>query len=298
MDKKTKKRGGLGRGLSAIMADIDATAGETEHPDNKARGFKMLPIEHILPNPEQPRTHFSKTDLDNLATSIKEKGIVQPLIVRAHPQKPDTYEIVAGERRWRAAQLAKIHDIPAIVRDFTDQEVLEIAVIENIQRVDLNPIEEAQGYKQLIERFGHTQEQLSRVMGKSRSQIANMLRLLSLPQGVCKMLIDGKLSSGHARALITANDPLALAVKVVNHGLSVRETERLAKAVQKPTAQKQKSRPYKKDADTRAIEAELSAILKTSISIDHNPNLDGGYVKIRYKDLDQLEDLCRILGGY
>jgi ParB family transcriptional regulator, chromosome partitioning protein len=208
MQKRDRK--GLGRGLSALMADIQPV--ETAVAEAPApRGERLIPVERIAPNPDQPRRAFSEDALSELAASIREKGIIQPLIVRPDPAGGGGYQIVAGERRWRAAQRAQVHEVPVIVRDFDDTEVLEVAIIENIQRADLNPVEEAQGYRQLMDRFGHTQEQLASAMGKSRSHIANLMRLLGLPGDVLDMLRDGLLSAGHARALITTGNPSELA---------------------------------------------------------------------------------------
>lgn len=284
-----KDKRGLGRGLSALMADM---APELEQPEAPRRADFSLPIEQIVPNPDQPRRSFNEEALSELAASIREKGILQPLIVRPFGGDPAVYQIVAGERRWRAAQSAQIHDIPVIVRDFTDTEVLEIAIVENIQRADLNPIDEARGYRQLIERFGHTQEKLGEAMGKSRSHIANALRLMQLPEEVQTMLAEGVLSAGHARALITTADPLALANQVVSRSLSVRETEKLAKAPVTPRSSTG-SRP-EKDADTEALENDLSAALGMKVLIDHKAD-SGGQVTIRYKSLESLDELCRIL---
>lgn len=213
-DKKSKR--GLGRGLSALMSDV-AEVPETSEGAVKAAD-KTVPIERIEPNPDQPRRDFDEDALRDLAASISEKGIIQPLIVRPSPRAENGFEIVAGERRWRAAQLAKLHQVPVIIREFDDTEVLEVAIIENVQRADLNPVEEAAGYSQLMERFGHTQEKLAQALGKSRSHIANLVRLLSLPDDVQRLLRDGKLSSGHARALITADNPSELAQQVVKKG--------------------------------------------------------------------------------
>lgn len=284
-----KDKRGLGRGLSALMADM---APEAEKPETPRRADMTLPIEQIVPNPDQPRRSFNGEALSELAASIREKGILQPLIVRPFGGQPPVYQIVAGERRWRAAQTAQLHDIPVIVRDFTDTEVLEIAIVENIQRADLNPIDEARGYRQLIERFGHTQEKLGEAMGKSRSHIANALRLMQLPDDVQTMLAEGVLSAGHARALITTEDPLALAKQVVARNLSVRETEKLAKAPERPRVVTA-ARP-EKDADTKALESDLSAALGMRVSIDHKPH-SGGQVTIRYKSLEALDELCRVL---
>jgi len=206
-DNKQKKRG-LGRGLSALMADVEQDAPSAERSAN-ARAEQFVPIERIQPNPDQPRRRFEESDLDDLTASIKEKGVIQPLIVR--PKGASNFEIVAGERRWRAAQRANLHELPVIVRDFDDTEVLEIAIIENIQRADLNPIEEAAGYRQLMDKFGHTQEKMAEALGKSRSHIANLLRLLNLPPDVLDLVQSGKLSAGHARALLTSGSASVLA---------------------------------------------------------------------------------------
>jgi len=293
-DKKTKQRG-LGRGLSALMADVSDTAPSSDAAPRRPDLF--VPIEKVAANPDQPRRTFEKDALNDLAASIREKGVIQPLIVRV---KGDGYEIVAGERRWRAAQIAKLHEIPVLVREFDDTEVLEIAIIENVQRADLNPVEEAAGYDQLMVKFGHTQEKLAEVLGKSRSYIANSVRLLQLPEDVRAFLRDGKLSAGHARALITAEDPGALAQQVVKKGLSVRETERLAKkAAENIFSEGSKPAPPKpeKDADTKALEGDLSANLGMKVAIDHKPGQEAGTISIRYGSLDQLDALCRILSS-
>ncbi|KUJ78052.1 chromosome partitioning protein ParB [Ruegeria marisrubri] len=289
--KKGKSRG-LGRGLSALMADVaqDTAAASVEprRPDMR------VPIEKVRANPNQPRRTFSQDQLDELAASIKEKGIIQPLIVR--PVAGGEYEIVAGERRWRAAQLAQLHEIPVLVREFDDTEVLEVAIIENIQRADLNAVEEAAGYKQLMERFGHTQEKLAEALGKSRSHIANLLRLLSLPKDVQALVVEGKLSAGHARALITAENPSELARIVVRDGLSVRQTEALVKKQQNRGGEagpaRSSSPSSAKDADTRALEKDLSAILAMKVVINHKPGTETGQVVLTYENLDQLDDLC------
>ena len=300
-DNKPKTRG-LGRGLSALMADVAAQderiswAGQPRRPD------LLVPIEKVFPNPQQPRRSFGAEQLEDLAASIREKGVIQPLIVRRRAGEDGTFEIVAGERRWRAAQMAQLHELPVLVRDFDDTEVLEIAIIENIQRADLNPVEEAVGYKQLMEKFGHTQDKLSAVLGKSRSYIANLVRLLQLPEEVQTYLRDGQLSAGHARALITAQDPAALARKVIQLGLSVRDTERLAKkaagdAVAQDDAQPKARKATEKDADTRALEGDLSANLGMKVTIQHDKGQESGLISIRYTSLDELDDLCQKLGS-
>lgn len=256
-----------------------------------------VPIEQIVANPDQPRRRFSQDALDDLSNSIREKGIIQPLIVRRLDS--GQYEIVAGERRWRAAQQAQLHDIPVLVRDFDDTEVLEVAIIENIQRADLNAVEEAAGYRQLMDRFGHTQEKMAEALGKSRSHIANLLRLLALPEEVQDMLREGKLSAGHARALITAENSVELARIVVRDGLSVRATEALVKRSQMPeTEDKPKKRKVvEKDADTRALEGDLAANIGMKVSINHEPGGERGTMVLQYESLDQLDQLCNLLSG-
>jgi ParB family chromosome partitioning protein len=297
------KTRGLGRGLSALMADVTppTAAADTGQGASARRPDMMVPIEKVHPNPDQPRRTFTEEQLQELAASIKEKGIIQPLVVRERPGDKGAYEIVAGERRWRAAQIAMQHTIPVIVRDFDDIEVLEVAIIENIQRADLNPVEEAAGYKALMDKFGHTQEKLSEVLGKSRSYIANLVRLLQLPDEVQEFLRDGKLSAGHARALITSDDAVSLAKKVISSGLSVRETERLAKKTVSELSEMDQPRPkaprksVEKDADTRALEADLSAALRMKVSIDHDAGGESGKLIISYEDFDGLDELCRKL---
>lgn len=292
-DKKIERRG-LGRGLSALMADVVAPA--AAEGDAPRRADLRVPVERIEPNPHQPRRDFSESSLAELAASIREKGVIQPLIVRNNPRKSGGYEIVAGERRWRAAQMAQLHEVPVLLRDFDDTEVLEIAIIENIQRAELNPIEEAMGYRQLMDRFGHTQEKLSEALSKSRSYIANLLRLLSLPDEVQTWVREGQLTAGHARALITSGDPAGLARQVIAKGLSVRETERLAKSAAARSSAAPRARVTPKDADTRVLEQDLSANLGMAVVIDHKGH-DGGRVTISYKTLEQLDELCQLLGG-
>ncbi len=298
MSTKKSQQRGLGRGLSALMADVRET---TESPESQPPQPDMrVPVEKVHPNPDQPRRHFDADALADLARSIAEKGIIQPLIVRHSPGKPGEYEIVAGERRWRAAQMTKLHEVPVLLRDFTDIEVLEVAIIENIQRADLNPVEEASGYSQLMTKFGHTQEKLADVLGKSRSHIANAVRLLNLPEDVQDHLRNGRLSAGHARALITAPDASALARKIIQKGLSVRETEKLAKADPAPgqsgKSSKSSGKP-EKDADTKALESDLSAALSMKVRIDHTPGQEGGALTIRYASLDDLDRLMGLLSA-
>ena len=291
-DKQDRKRG-LGRGLSALMADVAETEATTAQGPVATEQY--IPIERISPNPEQPRKRFAKEDLDDLAASIKEKGVIQPLIVRT--RQDGSYEIVAGERRWRASQRAQLHQVPVIIREFTDVEVLEVAIIENIQRSDLNAIDEAAGYKQLMEKFGRTQEEMGKALGKSRSHIANSVRLLSLPNSVQNLLADGRLSAGHARTIVGHPEADRLAVEIVNKGLSVRDTEKLAKSLKAPKRAKLSKRPTAKDADTLQIEGDLSAHLGMKVSISHAAGKESGQVVLNYRDLEQLDDLLRLLSG-
>ncbi|MCC5986603.1 MAG: ParB/RepB/Spo0J family partition protein [Pararhodobacter sp.] len=301
MSDQPNKRRGLGRGLSALMAEVGADLAadnSTSGQSGAGVSVRMLPIEALHPNPNQPRRNFAPDAMRELTASIRERGILQPLIARPLPDIANQFQIVAGERRWRAAQQVPLHEVPVILRELTDNEVLEIAIIENIQREDLDPIEEAQGYRQLIETFGHTQEKLAEALGKSRSYIANLLRLLQLPGEVQTMLIERKLTIGHARALITAPDPLALAQRVIADGLSVRETEALTRSQQPTRANRSGSassgaKPAK-DADTRMLESDLSASLGMGVVIDHRPGGEGR-VTIRYHSLDQLDQLCQLL---
>ena len=299
MTEKKEPRRGLGRGLSALMADIEPTA---ETPTTPTRSVRTLPIDQLSPNPDQPRRQFNADALEELTNSIRAKGIIQPLIVRQKPGGTSEYEIVAGERRWRAAQAAGVHDVPVGVRECSDEDVLEIAIIENIQRADLNPIEEAAGYEQLMTRFGHTQEKLATALGKSRSHIANLLRLLNLPNEVQGFVQNGDLSAGHARALVTTSDPVALAKDVIKKGLSVRETEKLAKAITEgvgtaSSGSKPKTPKTSKDADTVALEGDLSAALGMKVTINHGAGQEGGSLTVSYDRLEDLDMLCGLLSA-
>lgn len=270
---------GLGRGLSSLMGDTNISS-----TDNVAKSSEVtISIAALKPSPSQPRRLFDKNSINELAESIKSKGLVQPILVRPSKTNENSYEIIAGERRWRAAQIAQLHEIPAVIKNLDDVEALEIAIIENIQRSDLSPIEEAAGYKRLIDNHGHTQEVLSEIVGKSRSHIANILRLLTLPQSIQDMISEGKISSGHARAIMNSAFPEQLAEKIINENLSVREAESLAKS-KKSTVQKIKL----KDPDTIDLEEKISEKLGLNVSINHRGK-KGGYIKIEYKSLDQLE---------
>jgi ParB family transcriptional regulator, chromosome partitioning protein len=291
---------GLGRGLSALLGEGEpqppptvaaAAAAAADVPDSSARS-RVLPLAFLKPNRLQPRRFFDAGELKELADSIKEKGILQPILVRP-TDGPDSYEIVAGERRWRAAQLAKLHEVPVVIRPLTDNESLEIAIIENVQRAGLNAIEEAMGYQELINRFSYTQEQLSDVIGKSRPHIANMLRLLKLPDSIKEMITDGRLSAGHARTLVGAPNAEQLATEIVSGGLNVREAEKKVATGPKRTVAKKPT----KDADTKALEASVSNSLGMTVQIEHKGE-KGGVVQIHYKNLEQLDEIMRRLNTF
>lgn len=294
MAKKTERKS-LGRGLSALLADVNLDDDSGARPARTSRSHDMdVPIEKVFANPDQPRRTFTEKDLEDLTASIAEKGVIQPLIVRPDPIDKDGYQIVAGERRWRASQRAKLHTIPVLVRELTDTEVLELAIIENIQRADLNAVEEAMGYRQLMDKFGHTQEKMAEALGKSRSHIANLLRLLNLPHEVLEYLREGQISAGHARALVPAENPVALAREIISKGLSVRQAEALAKAESPSKTQKRHLKPAK-DADTKAIESDLTAHLGVKVTIDHKSGGQSGELRIKYTDLEQLDGVCQLL---
>lgn len=290
-DDSSKRR--LGRGLAALIGEMDqpVQAGSSPAPVNPDR---RVPIEFVSRNPRNPRRQFDEGELQDLASSIRQHGIVQPVVARTIGA--DRYEIIAGERRWRAAQLAGFTEIPVIIRDVDDRTALEIAIVENVQRSDLNPLDEALGYEQLIAEHGYTQNDLGEIIGKSRSHVANSLRLLKLPEPVRDMLSEGSLSAGHARALIPTSDPATLARNIVAKGLSVRDAERLAqndiRAQNDPNYAKA-ARRDEKDADTLALERTLSDSLGLEVSVSHKAS--GGHLRISYKTLDQLEEICRLL---
>ena len=289
---KKKDRKGLGRGLSALMADIDRDTKITSNTVSNTSS-NMLPIEKVIANPNQPRQDFNKEDLEDLTQSIASRGIIQPIIVRVSKENNDLYQIVAGERRWRAAQKAQLHEVPVVVRDFTDEELLEVAIIENVQRSNLNPVEEALAYKALIDNFNYTQEQVATGLGKSRSHVANLLRLLNLPEKVLKYVRVGSLSSGHARTLVGHKQALALANIMIEENMSVREAEIYVK--QRLDRKNLNKKINRKDADTRALEADLFTNIKMKVSIDHKEIKGSGKLIISYKDLDELDKLCSIL---
>ena len=300
-----ENRRGLGRGLSALLgeaedenADGAATAATASESGGAAPTAppRELPIDLVDSNPTQPRTVFHDEDMEELTNSIRERGVLQPILVRPRPN--GRFEIVAGERRWRAAQKAGLHNVPVVVRELDDLQVMEIAIVENVQRADLNPIDEARGYEVLIARFGRSQEMVAQVVGKSRSHVANMLRLLTLPGSVLNLVVEGKLSAGHARALITSDNAEALAQQVMAKGLSVRDTEALARKGAEPAVRGGGTRSgggsgADKDTDTLALENDLAEVLGLSVQIADRGG--AGELKISYKTLEQLDDLCRRL---
>ena len=295
MSSKNERKKGLGRGLSSFL-DVDNFGEIVDKKRDEKKAINAsniptnLPIEQIIPNQNQPRKDFSPDELSSLASSIRETGILQPILVR---KINGSYEIVAGERRWRAAQIANIHEVPVVIRELTNEEVVKISIIENIQRVDLNPIEEANSYNQLIKDFGYTQEKVATSLGKSRSYITNSLRLLSLPKSIIKHLQEGKLSSGHARALVGAENAEFLARKIIDENLSVRDIENIVKKGMTRSNDKIKKRTLnKKDVDTLNLEQDIKAALGLKTTIDHNENSGGGCIRVEYKDLEQLDMFC------
>ena len=289
------KRTNLGRGLAALFGEEPEDYASLD----KVRTAKSVPIEHVHPSRNQPRQVFAPDAMETLAASIAANGILQPVLVRRHPEHPSEFEIVAGERRWRAAQMAKLHELPVVIRDLSDTQALEFALVENVQRQDLSPIEEAQGYHRLIEEFQHTQDALAKVIGKSRSHIANTLRLLNLPEAVRGLLAEDILSAGHGRALLGAEDPEALAKQVVARGLNVRQTERLVQdSRDRPAGAERPARAPSgaaraKDPDTLALERDLTALLGLKVTIDFKGK--GGTLTIHYKTLEQLDDVLHRL---
>lgn len=285
----------LGRGLAALIGDVGEEIGTVERKSLGAP--RTVPVEFLRPNPRNPRKVFEDAELQELTQSIKDRGIIQPIVVRPLPTGPDNYEIVAGERRWRAAQKAGLHKVPVVVVNIDDKTSLEYAILENVQRADLNPIEEAEGYARLMAEFSYTQENLSKIIGKSRSHIANMMRLIDLPDPVRKLLVDRKLTAGHGRALLSVKDPHQVAKRILDEGLSVRQVEEIAQSDQGTPAKagSKSAKPGKaeKDPDTRALEKALQDVLGLSVTIDHKGQ--GGELRIRYKTLEQLDGLCRRL---
>lgn len=300
--KPAAKPAPLGRGLSALFGDTDssyqpravaaapaAPPSSTGNPDST----KKIPIEWISPGAYQPRRHFDEDAIKELANSIRERGMILPIMVRAIEGEKDSYEIIAGERRWRAAQVAGLHDVPVLIRSFSDREAMEIGLIENVQRQDLSPLEEAEGYRRLLEEFDHTQEGLAKVVGKSRPHITNLLRLLTLPEGVKAMINAGELTMGHARAIITAKNPEEIAKEIVKKGLSVRQAEALAKKLSDGKFAKKERVSKNADPDILALEQSLQAVLGLKVRL----HTDGhsGSLTIFYNDLDQLDDVLRKL---
>ncbi|MGZ2458821.1 ParB/RepB/Spo0J family partition protein [Rhizobium sp. IY2] len=287
-DDVSKRR--LGRGLAALIGEMDQPV--PVEAERTISADRMIPIEFVSRNPRNPRRFFDDAELHDLASSIRQHGIVQPIVVRTISR--DRYEIIAGERRWRAAQLAGLIEIPVIVRDVDDKTALEIAIVENVQRADLNPLEEALGYEQLIAEYGYTQNDLGEIIGKSRSHVANSLRLLKLPDPVRDLLAAGSLSAGHARALVSTPDPASLARTIVAKGMSVRDAEKLAQNNIKAQSEPPPAlRRDQKDSDTLALERTLSDALGLDVAINHKTS--GGQIKISYKSLEQLEEICRLL---
>jgi ParB family transcriptional regulator, chromosome partitioning protein len=282
-------RSRLGRGLAALMGDVGAEA--TTTPE-RARAQRRVPIEYLRPNPRNPRRNFSDAELDELAASIKERGIIQPVVVRPVRGAKDAYEIIAGERRWRAAQRAALHEIPIVPFEASDSEALELAIIENVQRTDLNPLEEAGGYQALASEYGHSHEDIAKIVGKSRSHVTNTLRLLKLPEPVKAYIHAGKISAGAARMLVSAADPEEMAREIVDRGLNVRQVEALAKDRAAGSGKAVKKRVVK-NADTIALERRVSNTLGLTVTVDHRSK--GGVLHIHYRSLDQLEEVLRRL---
>jgi ParB family chromosome partitioning protein len=281
------RRRNLGRGLSALFGEES----EDYAALDRLRQGKTVPIDFVRPGRFQPRRHFDEEAMQALAESIREKGVLQPLLVRRHPEAANSYEIIAGERRWRAAQMAQLHEIPVVIRELEDHEALEIALVENIQREDLTALEEAEGYRRLMDEFAHTQDNLAKAVGKSRSHVANMMRLLGLPDSVKQLLDAGELSAGHARALLNAEDPTELAAQVVRRGLNVRETEKLAQGA-RTLVMTPKAKPAK-DPDTAALERDLGNLLGLRVTVNFAGR--GGALTIHYRTLEQLDDVLRRL---
>jgi ParB family chromosome partitioning protein len=290
MAEETRSR--LGRGLAALMGDVGAESAVSDRGAQKTP--RRVPIENIKPNPRNPRRTFADDDLAELSQSIKERGIIQPIVVRALKGEKDKYEIIAGERRWRASQKAGLHDVPIVLLDVGDAEALELAIIENVQRTDLNPLEEAAGYQSLASDYSHSQEDIASIVGKSRSHITNTLRLLKLPDSVKAFINEGKLSAGHARALVGQPNPEQLAQDIVSRGLNVRQAEALRQDNAKDAPKKSKAKA-RKDADTAAVEKRLSDLLGLAVEIKHGTR--GGHLQIKYKTLEQLEDVIKRLEG-
>ena len=283
----------LGRGLAALLGDV----GNEAAAETRNRAQRRVPIEFLRPNPLNPRQTFPEAELEELTASIRERDIIQPIIVRGVSGVADAFEIIAGERRWRAAQRAGLHDVPVVIVEADDRQALEFAIIENIQRADLNPLDEARGYENLVAQFGYTQNDLAKIMGKSRSHVANTLRLSRLPEGVKQKVTSGALSAGHARALLAVSDPELVARRIVDQGLTVRDVERIAqREVEGPDEASTKAprKTFERDADTAALERRLSEILGLEVAVEHRGD-KGGAVRIKYRTLEQLEALSHKL---
>jgi len=296
VEEPKHKQSRLGRGLSALIGEVEAsTPAAPAAGSAPPAGVNEIPIDHIRRNPAQPRRTFDDASLQELADSIRTKGVLQAILVRPDPKDPGKYQIIAGERRWRAAKLAGLGAIPAVVRNLDELELLEVGIIENVQRADLNPIEEAEAYEALMKRFGRTQDSLATSVGKSRVHITNTLRLLQLPEAARAFVRSGKVSAGHARAALGAPDPAALVELAAAQGLSVREVEALAKGARDGGIETKSARASaeEKDVDTEALEADLSRQLGLEVDIRHGRN--GGELRIKYRDLEQLDDVCRRL---
>ena len=301
-----EKRRNLGRGLSALLGDSGVAAATAVMDKGGAapaavagerfKGLRTVPTGQLQAGRFQPRRQFDEEAIADLVESVREKGILQPILVRPHPGRPDSFEIIAGERRWRAAQRAQLHEVPVIIRDLSDKEALEVALVENLQRQDLSPLEEADGYRRLVDEFSHTQEELAKAVGKSRSHVANMMRLLQLPDSIKTMVDKSQLSAGHARALLTAADPVALARQVVDRGLNVRQTEKLAAGdTAKPRAPSAGRVGAARDTDTAALERDLAGLLGVKVTIRSQGK--GGELTIAYASLEQLDDILSRLTG-
>jgi ParB family chromosome partitioning protein len=287
-------RSRLGRGLAALMGDVAEAAPKAQAQGGTGSAARKVPIEFISPNPRNPRRTFADDELKELAQSIKERGIIQPIVVRGVRGQKDRYEIIAGERRWRASQKANLHQVPIVVLDVSDEEALELAIIENVQRTDLNPLEEASGYQALASEYKHSQEDIAQIVGKSRSHITNTMRLLKLPDAVKDYINAGKLSAGHARSLVGQDDPEGMAKAIVERGLNVRQAEQLRQAQQKGRKGKSARAKVKADADTLALEKRLTDSLGLTVNIDHKGRA-GGTVRVKYKTLEQLDEVTRRL---
>lgn len=295
MSEERGRTRSLGRGLSALLGEDSPAPEPVAAPADDTRPARTAPVEFLRPNRYQPRRRFDEAEIDSLVDSIRANGIIQPILVRRHPDEPGRYEIIAGERRWRAAQRAQLHEVPIVVRDLSDQAALEVALVENIQRQDLNAIDEAEGYRRLMDEFGHTQDGIATTVGKSRSHVANTMRLLALPAPVQQLVQDGAISAGHARALIGLDNALALAQEIAAKGLSVRDAERLAQTAKSPPSPPRSAVSAPKDPDTLALEKDLSNLLGLKVTIRGAG--ETGELAIAYKTLEQLDEVLKRLTG-